>query len=104
MTQLIKRKAYTIAEVAAMFGRDRTTIWRWVQRGALQSMPVPDGRLMVTAASLERLVGEPMPEELTTLEASPEPRGKRGRPRIAGVRPWAAEGVSRRTWERRRKA
>jgi hypothetical protein len=30
------------------------------------------------------------------------PRG-RGRPRFEGVRPWEAEGVSRRTWERRRK-
>jgi hypothetical protein len=27
----------------------------------------------------------------------------RGRPRVEGERPWEAEGVSRRTWERRRK-
>lgn len=29
---------------------------------------------------------------------------KRGRPKKEGVRPWEAAGVSRRTWERRRKA
>ena len=29
---------------------------------------------------------------------------KLGRPKVEGVRPWAAAGVSRRTWERRRKA
>ena len=28
---------------------------------------------------------------------------KLGRPKVEGVRPWAAAGVSRRTWERRRK-
>jgi hypothetical protein len=30
------------------------------------------------------------------------PEKKRGRPRIEGLRPWEFEGVSRRTWERRR--
>jgi hypothetical protein len=29
---------------------------------------------------------------------------ERGRPKIEGQRPWEAEGVSRRTWERRQKA
>jgi hypothetical protein len=28
---------------------------------------------------------------------------KRGRPKVEGERPWEAEGISRRTWERRRK-
>ena len=28
----------------------------------------------------------------------------RGRPKVEGLRPWEFEGVSRRTWERRRKA
>jgi hypothetical protein len=31
------------------------------------------------------------------------PRGKGGRPREIEGRPWEAEGLSRRTWERRRK-
>lgn len=31
-----------------------------------------------------------------------EPFAKRGRPRIEGERPWELEGVSRRTWFRRR--
>jgi hypothetical protein len=29
---------------------------------------------------------------------------KPGRPKIEGVRPWQKLGISRRTWERRRKA
>lgn len=29
---------------------------------------------------------------------------RRGRPKVEGVRPWEAAGMSRRTWERRRKA
>jgi hypothetical protein len=37
-------------------------------------------------------------------EAVGEVAGRgRGRPRVDGVRPWEAAGVSRRTWERRRK-
>ena len=51
-----KRVAYTIAEVAAMTGRNRTTVWRWLNRGALQRLNVPGGRPMITAASLEKLL------------------------------------------------
>jgi hypothetical protein len=32
-----------------------------------------------------------------------KPKGQAGRPRVEGKRPWEAEGISRRTWERRRK-
>jgi hypothetical protein len=32
-----------------------------------------------------------------------ESTGKRGRPKVEGDRPWEAEGMSRRTWYRRRK-
>ena len=53
-----KRVAYTTGEVAAMLGRDRTTIWRWLERGVLQEVKVPGGRRMVTAASLEKLLRE----------------------------------------------
>ena len=51
-----KRVAYTTGEVAAMLGRDRTTIWRWLERGVLQRVKVPGGRVMVTAASVEKLL------------------------------------------------
>jgi DNA-binding transcriptional MerR regulator len=60
MTQLpkpdVKRVGYTIAEVAAMTGRDRTTIHRWLERGVLLPIQVPGGRRMVQAKSLERLI------------------------------------------------
>lgn len=52
----IKRVAYSIAEVARMTGRDRTTIWRWLQKGVLQPVAIRGGRRMVSAASLERLL------------------------------------------------
>jgi hypothetical protein len=89
------RAAYTIGEVAAMLGRDRTTIWRWLERGALQSFTPPNGHRMVSAASLARLIGEEPPEPEET--AAP---AKRGRPPLAD-RPWEAAGISRRTWKRR---
>ena len=60
MTQLprpdVKRVGYTIAEVAAMTGRNRTTIHRWLQRGVLRSIQVPGGKRMVQAASLDCLI------------------------------------------------
>jgi excisionase family DNA binding protein len=52
----IKRVAYTPGEVSRMLGRDRTTVWRWLQRGVLQEVRVPGGRRMVTAASVEKLL------------------------------------------------
>lgn len=51
-----KRVAYSIAEVVEMTGRDRTTIWRWRQRGVLKAVNIPGGRQMITAASLEKLM------------------------------------------------
>ena len=51
-----KRVGYTISEVAAMTGRNRTTIHRWLERGVLRAIQVPGGKRMVQAASLERLV------------------------------------------------
>jgi len=52
----VKRVGYTISEVAAMTGRNRTTIHRWLERGVLRAIQVPGGKRMVQAASLERLV------------------------------------------------
>lgn len=52
----IKRVGYTISEVAAMTGRNRTTIHRWLERGVLRAIQVPGGKRMVQAASLDRLV------------------------------------------------
>ena len=52
----IKRVGYTITEVAAMTGRDRSTIHRWLERGVLRAIQVPGGKRLVQAASLERLV------------------------------------------------
>ena len=52
----IKRIGYTITEVAAMTGRDRSTIHRWLERGVLRAIQVPGGKRLVQAASLERLV------------------------------------------------
>ena len=52
----IKRVGYTITEVAAMTGRDRSTIHRWLERGVLRPIHVPGGKRLVQAASLERLV------------------------------------------------
>ena len=51
-----KRVAYTMGEVAAMTGRNRTTVWRWMNRGVLQRVKVPGGRPLVSAASLEKLL------------------------------------------------
>jgi predicted site-specific integrase-resolvase len=51
-----KRVAYTMGEVAEMTGRNRTTVWRWLNRGVLQRVNVPGGRIMVSAASLEKLL------------------------------------------------
>jgi predicted DNA-binding transcriptional regulator AlpA len=51
-----KRIAYSMAEVAAMTGRNRSTIWRWMNRGLLQRVRVPGGRPLITAASVEKLL------------------------------------------------
>lgn len=53
----LKRVGYTINEVAAMTGRNRTTIHRWLERGVLLAITVPGGKRLVQAASLDRLVG-----------------------------------------------
>jgi excisionase family DNA binding protein len=52
----VKRVGYTITEVAAMTGRHRITIHRWLERGVLRAIQVPGGKRMVQAASLERLI------------------------------------------------
>ena len=52
----VKRVGYTIAEVAAMTGRNRTTIHRWLEKGVLRAIRVPGGKRMVQAASLDRLI------------------------------------------------
>lgn len=51
----VKRFGYTIGEVAAMTGRDRTTVWRWLNRGVLKEVRIPGSKRMVSAASLEKL-------------------------------------------------
>jgi excisionase family DNA binding protein len=60
MTQLpkpdVRRVGYTIKEVAAMTGRDRSTIRRWIESGVLRPIQVPGGKRMVQAASLDRLI------------------------------------------------
>jgi excisionase family DNA binding protein len=59
--KITKRVFYTISEVAAMTGRDRTTVHRWLARGVLKPVKVPGGKRMVQAASLEKLIqGEQM--------------------------------------------
>jgi excisionase family DNA binding protein len=51
-----KRVGYTITEVAAMTGRNRTTIHRWLERGVLRAIQIPGGKRLVQAASLDKLV------------------------------------------------
>jgi hypothetical protein len=97
-----RRVAYTIGEVAAMTGRNRSTIHRWLMRGVLDVVKPPTGERMVSAASFERIFGEQPPSDAPS-EPSEEKPLRRGRPRIEGARPWEAEGISRRTWERRNK-
>ena len=56
------------------------------------------------APRLARAVGSAAaPAPAVRQAPAKEPKGKGGRPRTIGE-PWLAEGVSRRTWERRRKA
>jgi excisionase family DNA binding protein len=55
-TPEVKRVSYTIAEVAAKTGRNRKTIYRWLERGVLRPIQVKGGRRLVQAASLERLI------------------------------------------------
>lgn len=50
-----RRIGYTIAEVAAMTGRNRSTIWRWREKGILKPVKLPGCRDMISAASLEKL-------------------------------------------------
>jgi excisionase family DNA binding protein len=52
----VKRLGYTINEVAAMTGRNRSTIHRWLEKGVLRAINVPRGKRLVQAASLERLI------------------------------------------------
>lgn len=58
----VKRLGYTMTEVAAMTGRHKSTISRWLDRGVLRAIQVRGGKRLVQAASLERLVeGRPPP-------------------------------------------
>lgn len=57
----VKRLGYTISEVAAMTGRNRTTIHRWLEKGVLRPIQVRGGRRLVQAASLERLIEGRLP-------------------------------------------
>lgn len=52
----VKRVSYSLAEVARMTGKDRSTIHRWLERGVLLPVQVPGGKRMVQAKSLERLI------------------------------------------------
>jgi hypothetical protein len=61
------------------------------------------GRLFGPEAERE-FVERALAMEAGPVRALPGPQKRgRGRPRVEGVRPWEAEGVSRRTWERRKK-
>ena len=57
----IKRVGYTLAEVAAMTGRDKSTIHRWLDRGVLRAIQIRGGKRLVQAASLDRLVNGKQP-------------------------------------------
>lgn len=52
----VKRVSYSVTEVAKMTGRNRVTIYRWLERGVLRSVQIPGGKRMVQAASLDRLI------------------------------------------------
>jgi excisionase family DNA binding protein len=52
-------QAYTVAEVAKVFGVTPPTIAKWIQSGLLDEMRLTAGRIrLVSAASVERLKRE----------------------------------------------
>lgn len=61
MTAVVKRDpdarvAYSIIEVARLFGRDRVTIHRWLEQGLLREIRIPRRHRMVDARSVEKLL------------------------------------------------
>src|SRR4029077_4981902 len=66
---------------------------------------VAAGRVSPSESEGERSVAEQGTEKAgaSVKGSAGESTGKRGRPKVAGVRPWEAEGLSRAAWYRRRK-
>jgi hypothetical protein len=52
---------------------------------------------------VERFAPDARPAAAVEAPGAKGPRNKGGRPRVIEGEPWVAEGVSRRTWERRQK-
>lgn len=54
------RATYKLAEVARMLGVDPKTIYRWLAKGILREVPVPGGKRLVDARSVEKFIaGKP---------------------------------------------
>lgn len=51
-----KRIAYKVTEVADMLGCDRKTIYRWLLKGLLREVPIPGGKRLIDARSVEKLL------------------------------------------------
>lgn len=51
------RVAFTYAETAELFGRNRSWVYRMVQRGKLRAI-IGYGAAMIPAAEIERLTGK----------------------------------------------
>ena len=51
-------KLWSLNEVAAAWGVDYMTAWRWVSNGKLPVIRLPGGRLRVRDAEVRRILGD----------------------------------------------
>jgi len=52
-------KLYTLEEVAKMLGLSRRTMYRWVRRGWISIVVLPNGQIRVPSSEIEKLVRAP---------------------------------------------
>ena len=54
-SKILKRRAYTVPEIAVQLGRSRHTVYRLIHQGALRPLPI-DGDILISEHEFEKFL------------------------------------------------